>query len=310
MGAFKNQFSWSWSRKQTFDDCLRRYWYQHYGFWGGWDRSAASDVREIYIQKKLLSRPQWLGIQVHEAAEQVLKAVRKGRFPEPQKVVDWAQNRARLKIQDSEAGRYRLNPKRYPGFEEHYYEEKESPPWESILDEMERQIQGLFLNPVFLRLTRVPDRICEIEELEQVQIGSIPVWVSLDVLVRDEHKGYVIIDWKTGQSHTSTSVNAQLGIYGVYVKHRYFGSLDTLFQDSGSLKAMYVNTRQNTFQTVVVDETMIEEAITLITLSSKKMKERLHDVSENIALKADFPMISEGSQKCTFCVYRRSCERE
>ena len=80
-GVFKNEFSWSWSRRSTFESCLRKYYYQHYGFWGGWNTSASPETRELYIQKKLLTRAQWMGIVVHEAAEWTLKSVTRGSFP-------------------------------------------------------------------------------------------------------------------------------------------------------------------------------------------------------------------------------------
>ena len=84
MADLRNEFSWSWSRHRAFGDCQRKYWLQHYAFWGGWDPASPPPVREIYIQKRLTSRGLWLGTLVHEAAEFVLGQVRHGRFPPPQ----------------------------------------------------------------------------------------------------------------------------------------------------------------------------------------------------------------------------------
>ena len=220
MAVFKNNFSWSWSRKQTFENCLRQYWYQHYGFWGGWGQDASPETRTLYIEKKLVSRPQFLGIQIHEAAEWLLKCVQRGQYPTPDQVLERTLRKARQQIEDSKYSRYLRNPKKYPGFIEHYYG-LDGGDWEPVLDELTRQVNGLFENPVLLRLTRVPEQICEIEELRQIHIDGIPVWVSLDVLVRDDKGGFVIVDWKTGRGHSSDKVAAQLGVYGVYVNSYY-----------------------------------------------------------------------------------------
>ena len=121
MADFKNNFSWSWSRKSTFDRCKRKYWYQHYGFWGGWDRNASADCRQLYIEKKLQNRAQSLGIHVHETIEWLLKSIRAGTYPTPEQAASRCQNRLNRQIEDSKHGRYQINPKRFPGFSEHYF---------------------------------------------------------------------------------------------------------------------------------------------------------------------------------------------
>jgi hypothetical protein len=217
---------------------------------------------------------------------------------------------AKRQIKESEGRRYLENPKRYPGFLEHYYSHPETKPWEPHTEEIKRQIAGLFENPVFLRLSRVANKICEIEELQQIQVETVPVWVSLDVLVEDGQDGYVIIDWKTGREHQADKVAAQLGVYGVYVHHQYFRHHQADGRPVGGLKAMYVNTRHNTHETFVVDAEMIADAGRLIHQSAKSMLELLADKTENIANKEDFPVIEEGSAACSQCSYRRACGRE
>lgn len=305
-GVFKNDFSWSWSRRSTFETCLRKYYYQHYGFWGGWKTSADAETRELYIQKKLLTRAQWMGIVVHEAAEWTLKAVSRGGFPPPEDVVARFGTQARRQILDSQHSRYLQNPKRFPGFVEHYYRSEEAD-WTPNLEEIERQVRGLFTNPVFLRLTSVAPRILEVEELRQIRIDDVPVWVSLDALVQDGNGGFVIVDWKTGQNHTSEKVMGQLGIYGLYVLDAYVPETAT---PRPSIQAMYVNTRHSTYETVMIDQEAIDTAKRVVRDSAEKMRSFLRDIPENHANKADFPMLPEDSLRCQKCAYRRSCDRE
>ena len=48
MAELANEFSWSRSRDATFHDCRRRYFYQYYGAWGGWETTAPEEVRRLY----------------------------------------------------------------------------------------------------------------------------------------------------------------------------------------------------------------------------------------------------------------------
>src|SRR2546427_6218994 len=79
MGDLANEFSWSRSRDNTFQECRRRYFYHSYGAWGGWDAGAPEDVRRLYILKQLASRQQWAGRVVHDAIEMAFLAFAGGR---------------------------------------------------------------------------------------------------------------------------------------------------------------------------------------------------------------------------------------
>src|SRR3989454_12061535 len=81
MGELANEFSWSRSRDNTFQECRRRYFYHYYGAWGGWDAGATEDVRRLYILKQLASRQQWAGRVVHGAIEIVVHPLARGRDP-------------------------------------------------------------------------------------------------------------------------------------------------------------------------------------------------------------------------------------
>jgi len=42
-----NEFSWSRTRDNVFQECRRRYYYQYYGAWGGWDVNSDPLVRRL-----------------------------------------------------------------------------------------------------------------------------------------------------------------------------------------------------------------------------------------------------------------------
>src|SRR2546422_620828 len=47
MAELKNEFSWSRSRDNAFQECKRKYFYHYYGAWGGWDAAAPQEVRRL-----------------------------------------------------------------------------------------------------------------------------------------------------------------------------------------------------------------------------------------------------------------------
>ena len=302
-GGFRNEFSWSWSRHGAFRTCRRQYWLQHYGSWGGW--KPESPAREIYLQRKLVSQPQWIGISVHSAIEWVLKRLLEGRLPERETVVERFTRVAQRQQEDSSRGLYRIDPKRFVGFYEHYYEQAPTDDfWVPAVDEMGRQLGELYDNRVFKRLCDSAQRIVEVEQLKRVWLEGVPVWVSLDVLVRDKSGAFVVIDWKTGQSHVSEDVRAQLGIYGHYVSMEYLGG-----EPSDQISAMQVNTRSGEHQTWHLGPDELDQARRLILTSAQEMRSCLENVDENRANKADFPMAPMGSPHCGRCRFKRTCER-
>ena len=306
-----NEFSWSWSRHRTFGECLRRYWLNHYGFWGGWNQNASPDTREIYIQKKLNTRPQWIGTTVHEAARWALDQISRGQPPQLERVTERFLRAARLQIESSYRKEYRLSPKRHPGFVEHYYGlDVSASDWEDALAEIERQIGNLFANKVFTRLSRVPGRIVEFERLVQIPVSDVPVWVSLDVLVQDEAGGYVIIDWKTGKAQDKATIAGQLGVYGVYVQQTFLkpGGQESVFGDA-NIKTMHVNLRTNEHAWWPIEKEHLLEATATIERSAAQMRGKLRDPDNNIAVKEDFPMLEEGSPRCQYCPFRKTCDR-
>ena len=73
MSTFKNEFSWSISRDRVFQTCPRQYYFNYYGYWGGWDINAPARIRQIYILKQLKNRYMWAGAKVHDCIERTLE---------------------------------------------------------------------------------------------------------------------------------------------------------------------------------------------------------------------------------------------
>jgi len=301
MGDFKNKFSWSWSRRGTFEQCKRKYWLNYYGYWDGWFRDSEPRKRSLYVQKKLTTKPMWLGNCVHDAAEWALVALGKGDFIDCDDMVDRVLMRANRDIQSSEGGHNFRDPKRNCGFQEHYYGEGKELDWGPTLEEIERQVRNLYINPIFCRMFHVPERLREVEILHLEQLGGYPVYVRLDALMDDGAGGLVIIDWKTGKRHDGGVVARQLGIYGLYAR-------DILGVPADKLKMVHVDLRENQFVTHKISEEMLAEAVATVKRSAGEMK--LLTTPDNQAEESDFPKLPIGDKACSFCSFRRDCDRE
>ena len=72
MSSFKNEFSWSISRDRVFQTCPRQYYFNYYGYWGGWEINAPERTRRIYVLKQLKNRYMWAGAKVHDCIERTL----------------------------------------------------------------------------------------------------------------------------------------------------------------------------------------------------------------------------------------------
>ncbi|MBN1335682.1 MAG: PD-(D/E)XK nuclease family protein [Deltaproteobacteria bacterium] len=304
MAELRNTFSWSHSRRGVFETCLRRYFLVYYGSWGGWEATAPPAVREAWIQKRLTTLPMWIGTLVHEAAEEALKALCHGRPVVPDTLLARSRARAAHQVQESASGAALRASGKATVFQEHYYREPiPDGAWDAAIEEVGRQIRTFLADPVYLRLCQVPDRLMEVESLEQVDVEGVPVWVKLDALVSDGRGGCVIVDWKTGAAHDSDAIGEQLGVYGLYCQiHHGIPPSD--------LVAMHVNLRYGTRAQHRVDDQTLEATRRTIATSACAMRSLLEDPSRNVASRERFPMLPLGDPTCRGCPFRRTCGRE
>ena len=124
MAEFKNNFSWSKSRDGIFKSCKRKYYYNYYGSWGGWDFNSDRKTRQIYILKNLQSRHMWLGSIVHEFIEAILTKALHEHETNFYRLSGWMRKTMHRDFENSEKGLYTKYPKihgRTYGLLEHEY---------------------------------------------------------------------------------------------------------------------------------------------------------------------------------------------
>lgn len=300
----RNELVWSHSRARLHAECLRAYWFTYYGSWGGWDADAPPAARQAYVEKKLTTRPMWIGTVVHQIAETGVKLGRRRGGADVEDAVRAARGRAERDIEGSVTGAWLARPARRTGFADHYYGVEVAPAsWATAVDEIERQVRNLHRSRIFRRLLDVPERIREVEELQRFPVADGEVYVSLDVLVDDGRGGVVIIDWKTGDAHDDETIAAQLGIYGLY-------ATEVLGVPADRVVAMHVNLRHEVETRHPVGPAELDAARTEVAEGLALLRSRLVDVPGNVARKEDFPPLPEGDRRCRWCTLRRSCGRE
>ena len=73
------QWSWSFSRLQTFEACKRVYYYHYYASHNGWERNAPSLAAAAYRLKKLTNLYTALGGTVHQTAQLAVERLALGK---------------------------------------------------------------------------------------------------------------------------------------------------------------------------------------------------------------------------------------
>src|SRR5512141_455979 len=209
MAELTNDFTWSKSRHEKFEECLRAYYYQYYGSWGGWQAPHGSELRELYVLKKLSSRWQWAGSVVHDALKELLLRAR-------------ARQRARRDWSTSREKSYWREPSRVVGLVEHEYGDAvPAQEWKRIWDEViEGSLRGFYASDAFAQIQATPrDRWLSVDELDSWVFEGTKVWVAIDFAYRDADGLVHVVDWKTGRERDVD--HTQVGIYALYAQRKW-----------------------------------------------------------------------------------------
>lgn len=294
----ENRFSWSKSRHEKFDACLRQYYYQYYGSWGGWERDADPEVRELYLLKKLTNRHAWSGTAVHDAIKWVLSRLRDGGDPDPARVIETIRHGMRAQFCESRDGLYRH--RKAFGLREHEYEEKvTAEQWREVWENVERCLEAFFRSrwPALARsLSR--EAWLPIDELGSFVHDGIPVYAAPDFAYRKDG-GVVVVDWKTGKMREADR-DQVLG-YALYARDAWDVPLERI-----ECRVVYLPEMEEV--EVPVDAASIADFVQRMEESIRAMRARLADPEANVARIQDFPP-TENSATCAHCAFRRPCRR-
>jgi hypothetical protein len=296
-----NEFSWSRTRDNVFQDCRRRYYYQYYGAWGGWDAESDPLVRRLYILKQLATRQMWAGRLVHEAIERSLLALRDGHGLSEASLIEDTVRQMREEWKGSRAGVYRQAPKRPSLFEHEYGVSIRDSEWQALRDHVVRCLRNFHRLPVLTDIKQTPtERWVFIEDIGSFPFEGTRVFSAPDFGYWSHADRLQLLDWKTGGGGEGAGL--QLGGYALY-------ALEVLGVDLGRVDLLEVNLREGKVTNHPWDATSLERVREHIRLSVRSMKAYLKDPARNLAEESGFEKTEE-LRICRWCNFRAVCRPE
>ena len=215
-------FSWSQSRRATFRECPRKYFYQYYGAHLGWDPSAGENTRLAWRLKQLKSLPMVFGGIVHDLVAESLREAAGGRRPPPLEALV-AHGRERLNrawVQSRNRDEWELRPKRLTMLHEFYYGGgPHGDTVRSLREKLPRCLEHALASTSYREAIAAPRvEIKEIDRGDVLEVDGVKVYAQPDLLYRRGDGSYRIVDWKTGAPFEKDL--AQLRVYALYLSAR------------------------------------------------------------------------------------------
>ncbi len=302
MSTFKNEFSWSISRDRVFQTCPRQYYFNYYGYWGGWETNALARTRQIYVLKKLKNRYMWVGSKVHDCIERSLTNLKRGiSVLDVDQIVEITLNQMREEFRSSREKRYLARPKSCALFEHEYEVPIEDAEWKKTVGNMEQCLRNFYSSETFDMLKELPQKMwLEIEEFSSFNLDQTKIWAVLDCSFRTEDGGITIIDWKTGRS-MSQNVSKQLSCYAMY-------AMDKWGIDPERVKLIEYNLLANQGAEFTVGVSEIENTKKFIAGSIADMQSLLFDIDDNVPKDEESFVKIEDDKIRDRCNFRKVCE--
>lgn len=300
MAELKNECAWSKSRDETFRTCPRRYYYQYYGSWGGWEATAPERTRQLYVVKQLKTRPMWAGERVHLCVERSLKNLSRGiAVLSPDKIAEVTLAQMRDDYRSSQQGNYWKKPKSCALFEHEYGVPVPRERWQQTADDVRECLHTFYTSALFAELRAVPrDAWLQIEELDKFALDDIRIWAKIDCSFRDG-AAVRIYDWKTGRSLAEANT-LQLVCYSLYAQAKW----GTAFENVLPAEFYLLVNRLQEYQVKAAD---VEDAKQYIRGSVADMHSLLADVGQNEPLAEAAFEKTDNSRSCLRCNFIGPC---
>jgi hypothetical protein len=302
MAERTNDFSWSRSRDGTFHDCRRRYFYQYYGCWGGWEAGAPEEVRHLWILKQLATRQMWAGRTVHEAIEMALHVFREGREVPVEPFIADVIERMRGEWRQSRDGHYRETPRTTALFEHEYAVALKPEVWQALSRNVATCLRNFFRLPLLAAIRKTVPEHWSIEHWSRTfEFEGTPIWMAPDFGFWTEEGRLVLVDWKTGASDPEVTA-FQLGCYALYAR-------EVLDVPPTRVELYEANLREPLVTPLAWSEDRLGAVVERLRLSIRSMKAYLADAEANRAVLEDFERTEE-LRLCRWCNFRVVCRPE
>jgi hypothetical protein len=225
MAVITNEVSWSRKRATLLSGCPRRYFYQYYLKWDGWNPESHGDRRMAYRLSLMTTLPRLAGIAAHETIRRLLWAARKRRrlARPPEEIAAAMMRHVWL---DARARRWEERPKQCPPVFELYYQD--GVPREEIVrfGQIARKAVRTFAESELYKRISATDPATWLAVDEPIRFGEAPtclvddsrVWCRPDFAIQ-QGENVTIYDWKTGARKTDD--RTQLMAYALHAWHQW-----------------------------------------------------------------------------------------
>jgi hypothetical protein len=298
-------FVWSFARHETFQTCLRRYWYAYYGAWGGWRTEAAPAVRELYRLKRLFTRQQWTGRHIHQALDRLVAH----HLADPAPPAELAARAAareldfmREEFRDSRTGTVQPPRAAMSGLFEHEYNlDVPVAEWKAAADRVSAATAAFCASPLWETLRGLPEgAVLAIDRKDAFELDGLPVRSIPDLAYRD---GGILhlCDWKSGQTPLADS-RLELGIHVLSVLGRWAG-------DPAAVRAAACNPATGETAGFAFTASDLDDLREFVRDSADEMLFPLEDPERNLAPSPDAFDCTADSAPCADCPFLRHCPR-
>lgn len=298
MTDVKNELAWSWSRHRTLRECLRKYYWQYYGSWGGWLDDADPSAQKAHRLKRLTSFDQLVGNAVHKAIARAIEH----RPSEPCDVPAAALRACAERLFERGCEEYQLADDYYgvPGIPE-----RRSAAERRLADAIAGFAGGPYGRALFKRpksrLRWVDYDFLAFDDRKVIVGDGYVVFGSPDVAIADEQGTVHVIDWKTGTPNDSHRL--QLAAYALFLHARLDLELEGMV---GHL--VYLQHPAGAIDVPKLDES-IPAILDMITEFHAEVIGRLTDVAQSVAGEIERWPMTDDLGVCARCNFRELCDR-
>jgi RecB family exonuclease len=284
------QWSWSFSRQQTFETCRRMYYYQYYGSHNGWEFSAPPEAAQAYRLKKLLNLYTTLGDAVHQAAQLAVERLALGRaLPKAEETEEYIRQKLRNVWRWSVTGRDQFiqKPNQIPMLHEFYYG---SGPAQDVVDRINERITSCAQNlaqSTTLQAIAVGDgEVLACEQFDTFLLYDTPVYAVPDLVYRQSDGTLLIVDWKTGRQDEQNV--DQVALYGLFTHEKYGVRIEDI-----TVRLEYLETGS------VLELSLTEEMLNTVRDRAETGMEEMRSYLDDIELNRAKPKAIESlTDKC------------
>lgn len=313
--AIVHELSWSASRGRNFEECRRRYFWDYYGSWRGWEARASEARRSSYLLKKMTRMPMWAGDCLHDALAWWFAEKQRGHVASAREVEEHALGRLREGYRQSRDGEWKRRPSKLTHLAEHHYGEAEIDEGTGAAGEygkryVERIRAGIACFFESDELVRVREAASAdylaCEEMGTIELFGVRVFAIPDFAFRDSGAGsdeVWIYDWKSGRPRDEDVF--QLSLYVHYAAQRWG-------VDPGAVRCVDAYLPDRDFRELRFSPADLEGTLAQVESSVERMRAMHFDADREEGEREAFPMISEeqgAARVCGRCNYRELCSR-